>query len=50
MKRTHFISFIVAREPARFTLAPSLAMPKALAHAGVPASSIDYFEVNEVKS
>ncbi len=36
-----------AREPARFTTAPILAAPKALARAGLQMSDIDYLEVNE---
>ncbi|BFZ55199.1 erg10, acetyl-CoA C-acetyltransferase [Savitreella phatthalungensis] len=39
-----------AREPIRFTIAPSLAVPKALAHAGVSADKIDYHEINEAFS
>lgn len=36
-----------AREPARFTMAPILAAPKALERAGLRMSDIDYLEVNE---
>jgi acetyl-CoA C-acetyltransferase len=36
-----------AREPARFTMAPVLAAPKALERAGLQMSDIDYLEVNE---
>ncbi|KAJ3278154.1 erg10, acetyl-CoA C-acetyltransferase [Borealophlyctis nickersoniae] len=39
-----------AREPERFTVAPALAVPKALSHASIPISSVDYFEVNEAFS
>ncbi|KAJ3279089.1 erg10, acetyl-CoA C-acetyltransferase [Borealophlyctis nickersoniae] len=39
-----------AREPERFTVAPALAVPKALAHASLPIDSVDYFEVNEAFS
>jgi acetyl-CoA C-acetyltransferase len=39
-----------AREPARFTLAPALAIPKALEHASIPQSSVDFFEINEAFS
>ncbi|KAJ3048175.1 erg10, acetyl-CoA C-acetyltransferase, partial [Rhizophlyctis rosea] len=39
-----------AREPERFTIAPALAVPKALAHAGVSIDQVDYFEVNEAFS
>lgn len=36
-----------AREPARFTLAPALAIPKALAKANLSIEKVDFFEVNE---
>lgn len=36
-----------AHEPEWFTTAPSKALPKALAKAGVTQDSIDYFELNE---
>jgi acetyl-CoA C-acetyltransferase len=36
-----------AHEPEWFTTAPSLALPKALAKAGVSQDDIDYFEFNE---
>ncbi|KAJ3042704.1 erg10, acetyl-CoA C-acetyltransferase [Rhizophlyctis rosea] len=39
-----------AREPEFFTVAPALAVPKALAHANVSLESVDYFEVNEAFS
>ncbi|TPX38712.1 hypothetical protein SeLEV6574_g07679 [Synchytrium endobioticum] len=40
-----------AREPAEFTIAPSLAIPKALKHAGIRSiSEIDYIELNEAFS
>ncbi|EKG22338.1 Thiolase [Macrophomina phaseolina MS6] len=39
-----------ARDPSRFTIAPSLAMPKALKHAGVDISAVDAFEINEAFS
>lgn len=39
-----------AHDPADFTWAPSLAVPKALKHAGVDINSIDYFEFNEAFS
>ncbi|KAI9093017.1 Thiolase, N-terminal domain-containing protein [Phlyctochytrium arcticum] len=40
-----------AREPERFTIAPSLAVPKAIKHAGLQSvSDIDYFELNEAFS
>lgn len=42
------ISFAdAAHEPQWFTTAPTLAAPKALKHAGMEMSDIDYFEVNE---
>lgn len=39
-----------AHAPAEFTTAPSLAVPKALKHAGVSLDQIDAFEVNEAFS
>ncbi|KAJ1330188.1 hypothetical protein BSLG_006920 [Batrachochytrium salamandrivorans] len=39
-----------AREPERFTIAPSLAIPKALKHAGQTLADMDYFELNEAFS
>lgn len=39
-----------AREPARFTLAPSLAIPKALKRAGLDVAGVDYWELNEAFS
>ena len=39
-----------AQEPLWFTTAPSLAIPKALAHAGIEQSDVDYWEVNEAFS
>lgn len=39
-----------AQDPMWFTTAPSLAVPKALAHAGVEKSDVDYWEVNEAFS
>lgn len=39
-----------AHSPSKFTTAPSLAMPKALKHAGVELSAIDAFEINEAFS
>ncbi len=39
-----------AQDPMWFTTAPSLAIPKALAHAGVEKSDVDYWEVNEAFS
>lgn len=39
-----------AKQPSKFTTAPALAMPKALAHAGVAQDAIDAFEINEAFS
>ncbi len=39
-----------AQEALWFTTAPSLAIPKALAHAGVSQDDVDYWEVNEAFS
>ncbi|THY65742.1 thiolase [Aureobasidium pullulans] len=39
-----------AHEPAKFTTAPSLAMPKALKHAGIKQEDVDAFEINEAFS
>jgi len=39
-----------AKNPSKFTTAPALAIPKALAHAGVKQSEIDAFEINEAFS
>ncbi|KAJ1540683.1 erg10, acetyl-CoA C-acetyltransferase [Nowakowskiella sp. JEL0078] len=39
-----------ALEPERFTVAPSLAIPKALSRAGLKISDVDYFEINEAFS
>lgn len=39
-----------AQEPLWFTTAPSLAIPKALAHAGVEQGDVDFWEVNEAFS
>ncbi|KAM7271952.1 hypothetical protein ACFE04_031166 [Oxalis oulophora] len=36
-----------AQEPEFFTTAPALAVPKAIKHAGLDASQIDFYEVNE---
>lgn len=36
-----------AQEPLWFTTAPSLAVPKALKHAGVEKSNVDFWEINE---
>lgn len=39
-----------AQAPSKFTTAPSIAIPKALAHAKVDKSDIDAFEINEAFS
>ncbi|KAK5155853.1 erg10, acetyl-CoA C-acetyltransferase [Recurvomyces mirabilis] len=39
-----------AQNPSKFTTAPALAMPKALAHAGLKQSDVDAFEINEAFS
>ncbi len=39
-----------AQDPLWFTTAPSLAVPKALAHAGIDKSDVDFWEVNEAFS
>lgn len=36
-----------AQEPERFTTAPSLALPKALAKAGLKTTDVDFYELNE---
>lgn len=39
-----------AQEPLWFTTAPALAIPRALAHAGIEQSDVDFWEVNEAFS
>jgi acetyl-CoA C-acetyltransferase len=39
-----------AREPERFTIAPSLAIPKAIKHAGLTEKDIEFYEINEAFS
>jgi acetyl-CoA C-acetyltransferase len=39
-----------AQEPAKFTTAPAIAIPKALKHAKVEQDSVDAFEINEAFS
>jgi len=39
-----------AHDPMWFTTAPSLAIPKALQHAGITAKEVDYYEINEAFS
>ncbi|APA09363.1 hypothetical protein SS1G_12152 [Sclerotinia sclerotiorum 1980 UF-70] len=38
------------KAPSKFTTAPSLAIPKALKHAKIDASAVDYYEINEAFS
>ncbi|KHN94521.1 acetyl-CoA acetyltransferase [Metarhizium album ARSEF 1941] len=38
------------REPERFTVAPSLAIPKAIKHAGLTDKDVDFYEINEAFS
>lgn len=38
------------QEPELFTTAPALAIPKAISNAGLEASQIDYYEINEAFS
>lgn len=39
-----------AQAPIRFTTAPTLAIPKAIKHAGIDASQVDFYEINEAFS
>jgi acetyl-CoA C-acetyltransferase len=39
-----------AQDPMWFTTAPSLAIPKALKHAGVDQKNVGYYEINEAFS
>ncbi|KAI1259495.1 acetyl-CoA acetyltransferase [Xylariaceae sp. FL1019] len=39
-----------AREPERFTIAPALAIPKAIKHAGITEKDVDFYEINEAFS
>lgn len=39
-----------AQAPELFTTAPSLAIPKAITNAGLQASEVDYYEINEAFS
>ncbi|PUU73072.1 Thiolase, N-terminal domain-domain-containing protein [Tuber borchii] len=39
-----------AKAPSKFTTAPSLALPKALKHAGLSQEQVDFFEINEAFS
>jgi acetyl-CoA C-acetyltransferase len=39
-----------ARDPSHFTVAPALAIPKAIQHAGLTPDQVDYYEINEAFS
>jgi acetyl-CoA C-acetyltransferase len=39
-----------AHAPEKFTTAPSLAIPKAIKHAGLTADNVDFYEINEAFS
>lgn len=39
-----------AQAPIKFTTAPTLAVPKAIKHAGIDASQVDFYEINEAFS
>jgi acetyl-CoA C-acetyltransferase len=39
-----------AKDPREFTTAPALAIPKAIKHAGIDASQVDFYEINEAFS
>jgi len=39
-----------AQEPIWFTTAPALAIPKAIAHAGITEADVDFYEINEAFS
>jgi len=39
-----------AQDPLWFTTAPSLAIPKAIAHAGIKQEDVDFYEINEAFS
>lgn len=39
-----------AQDPADFPTSPALAIPKALARAGLSAADVDYWEINEAFS
>lgn len=36
-----------AQAPELFTTAPALAIPKAISNAGLEASQVDFYEINE---
>jgi acetyl-CoA C-acetyltransferase len=39
-----------AKQPSKFTTAPALAIPKAMKHAKIDASQVDFYEINEAFS
>jgi acetyl-CoA C-acetyltransferase len=39
-----------AKQPSKFTTAPALAIPKAIKHAKIDASQVDFYEINEAFS
>lgn len=39
-----------AQQPSKFTTTPSLAIPRALKHAGISQDAVDAFEINEAFS
>jgi acetyl-CoA C-acetyltransferase len=39
-----------AQKPSKFTTAPALAIPKAIKHAGIDTSKVDFYEINEAFS
>ena len=39
-----------AQEPSHFPTSPALAVPRALAHAGLGAAEVDFYEINEAFS
>lgn len=41
---------VFLQAPELFTTAPTLAIPKAISNAGLKASQIDYYEINEAFS
>ncbi|KAF3783543.1 putative acetyl-CoA acetyltransferase cytosolic 2, partial [Nymphaea thermarum] len=48
--RTVWKLILTSQAPELFTTAPALAIPKALSNAGVEASRVDYYEINEAFS
>lgn len=43
-------SRLCGQAPELFTTAPALAIPRAISNAGLEASQIDYYEINEAFS